>query len=112
MRPKIDADKIAKSLGAKRKGTTKPKGGYPGAAATAAEATARDIHRRLWLVCPDQDTYENGVRADLPDCASGCKHFHPLKGAAGMDWGVCMEPNSPRKGLLTFEHMGCDFWEK
>ncbi len=42
-----------------------------------------------------------------PDCSCGCKHFHPLAGARGCDWGICVNSNSPRAGLLTFEHMGC-----
>jgi len=27
------------------------------------------------------------------------------------DWGVCIAPRSPRSGLLTFEHHGCEFFE-
>ena len=39
-----------------------------------------------------------------PDCSCGCKHFVPLEGSLGYDWGVCANPNSPRVGLLTWEH--------
>lgn len=28
----------------------------------------------------------------------------------GYDW-VCIQPCSPRSGLLTFEHQGCEFFE-
>ncbi len=42
-----------------------------------------------------------------PDCSCGCKHFLPLEGKLGMDWGICANAQSPRAGLLTFEHMGC-----
>jgi len=28
-----------------------------------------------------------------------------------MDWGVCVNPASPRAGLLTFEHQGCEQFE-
>jgi hypothetical protein len=35
-----------------------------------------------------------------------------LDGTHGMDWGVCTEPQSPRAGLLTFEHMGCPHFEQ
>lgn len=39
-----------------------------------------------------------------PDCSCGCKYFVPLENNLGMDWGVCSKPDSPRSGLLTFEH--------
>jgi len=42
-----------------------------------------------------------------PDCSCGCKHFKPLAGKLGCDWGVCGNPESHRCGLLTFEHQGC-----
>lgn len=41
------------------------------------------------------------------DCLMGCRWYHPLKGAAGADWGVCCNPASHRCGRLTFEHQGC-----
>lgn len=45
-----------------------------------------------------------------PDCSCGCKHFLVLEGTLGMDWGICSKADSPRAGLLTFEHQagfGC-----
>ena len=71
-------------------------------------------HKRLWQVCRDQADYIAGRDTDnheKPDCSSGCRYFFPLEGKHGMDWGVCTEPRSPRAGLLTFEHMGCPFYE-
>lgn len=50
----------------------------------------------------DEDNY--------PDCSCGCRWFLPLDGELAYDWGVCSNPNSPRAGLLTFEHQagkGC-----
>jgi hypothetical protein len=42
------------------------------------------------------------------DCSAGCDHFLPLHEALGLDdWGVCVNPDSHRCGLLTFEHQGC-----
>lgn len=41
------------------------------------------------------------------DCSSGCRFFVPLDGKLGNDWGVCTNADSPRSGLLTFEHQGC-----
>lgn len=29
----------------------------------------------------------------------------------GYDWGVCINPRSPRSSLLTFEHEGCGLSE-
>ena len=46
-----------------------------------------------------------------PDCSCGCRHFIPLAGALGQDWGVCANPASPRCALLTFEHQGCRHFE-
>jgi len=42
-----------------------------------------------------------------PDCSFGCKHFRDIlqyDGNVDGDWGVCWNKNSPRFGLLTFEH--------
>lgn len=71
-------------------------------------------HEKLRLVCIKDPNFEAGKNStDLygHDCSCGCKHYHPLEGKEGMDWGVCTEPRSPRAGLLTFEHMGCQFFE-
>ena len=45
------------------------------------------------------------------DCSCGCRWYLPVKGQLGMDWGVCTNPASPRKSLLTFEHQGCPAFE-
>ena len=45
------------------------------------------------------------------DCSGGCTWYHTLIGAARRDWGVCANPSSPRSGLLTFEHQGCEQFE-
>ena len=72
-------------------------------------------HDELWAVCPDGAAWiaraQDPEMEWRPDCSCGCIHFHPLDGRAGMDWGVCTCPASPRAGLLTFEHMGCDQFE-
>ena len=44
-----------------------------------------------------------------PDCSCGCLHFRAL--ADHVDWGVCSNLQSPRAGLLTFEHQGCREFE-
>ena len=53
------------------------------------------------------------VEGFYPDCAS-CRQFRRLHNVSEMsfdsDWGVCSNPDSPRAGLLTWEHqagVGC-----
>jgi hypothetical protein len=66
-------------------------------------------HQQCWNVCRDKEEYESGV-AYYSDCSADCYWFHKLEGERGYDWGVCINPASPRAGLLTFEHMGCQFY--
>jgi len=47
-----------------------------------------------------------------PDCSCSCKYFIKLAVDLGDNWGVCTNRHSPRKGLLTFEHQGCRFFEE
>jgi hypothetical protein len=47
-----------------------------------------------------------------PDCSCNCRFFRRLAGGAGLDWGVCVNPRSPRAGLLTFERFGCPHIEQ
>ena len=75
-------------------------------------------HDLLWTVCrklpTDFEPYGERDRdtADpCGDCSCGCRHFVPLKGDLGFDWGVCANSASPRAGLLTFEHQGCPQFE-
>ena len=72
------------------------------------------LHEHLHSICrhlpSDFQPYGDRER-DSPDCSSGCKHFLKLPGNLGMDWGVCINPASPRAGLLTFEHQGCEQFE-
>lgn len=47
---------------------------------------------------------------DYPDCSCGCQFFIGLEDPLGADWGICSNSQSPRAGLLTFEHQagkGC-----
>lgn len=41
------------------------------------------------------------------DCSCGCRWAKKLDGSLGNDWVVCINPDSHRCGLLTFEHQGC-----
>lgn len=72
------------------------------------------LHDGLHLVCicRPTDFAPYGIRLrNSGDCSCGCRHFVPLEGKEGADWGVCANARSPRAGLLTFEHQGCEFFE-
>lgn len=43
-----------------------------------------------------------------PDCSCGCQYYLELPGELAADWGVCTNQESPRAGLLTFEHQAGD----
>lgn len=71
------------------------------------------LHDLLHLVCMHRPTdfAPYGIRQrEAADCSCGCKHYVTLAGDLGADWGVCANPRSPRAGLLTFEHQGCEFF--
>jgi hypothetical protein len=42
----------------------------------------------------------------------GCRWYVKLQGSLGHDWGVCTNAQSHRCGLLTFEHQGCQQFER
>jgi len=72
------------------------------------------LHERLHVVCrhlpTDFEPYGRRLRT-AADCSCGCQNFVKLPEPLGFDWGVCINPRSPRSGLLTFEHQGCEFFE-
>ena len=74
----------------------------------------RGIKSALVVLPSDFEPYGNRSRtADYgPDCSCDCKHFVKLEQPFGNDYGVCINRHSPRKGLLTFEHQGCRFFEE
>ena len=72
-------------------------------------------HQELWNVCRGTEEYlsrgEDEILFRRGDCYA-CKFYHKLDGPAGMDWGVCTCLESPRAGLLTFEHMVCECFSR
>jgi hypothetical protein len=75
--------------------------------ALMAEATSE----QLWdVVVPDPDFREGQHQPPWLQCFS-CAYYHELHGEHGADWGVCFNPQSPRKGLLSWEHFGCAEWK-
>lgn len=78
------------------------------------ETIGHATHKHLCKIAQWPDWWdEGGCAADIygTDCSWGCIFFHPLEGRLGSDWGVCHNPESPRCGLLTFEHMGCEHFK-
>ena len=65
-------------------------------------------HSLLKKCCQDWSAYMHGLMGvehyDV-DCSCGCDYFLNLQDSG--DWGVCCNPESPRAGLLTWEHQGC-----
>lgn len=75
-----------------------------------------NLFKCLKILPSDYQEYGGEVKrwadpeSDYPDCSRGCRHFIPLEGSLGNDWGVCSRVGSPRAGLLTWEHQagfGC-----
>lgn len=78
-----------------------PSGNFPNHPMTTSE--------QCWKVARATEEYDSGIHY-MNDCSCGCYFFHPLLGDLHRDWGVCTNPQSPRAGLLTFEHIGCAFY--
>lgn len=81
------------------------------------ELSHAQMHEHLMSIVKklpsDFEPYGNRSRDEEwgSDCSCGCKYFIPLEAPLSMDWGVCANQNSPRVGLLTFEHFGCKAYE-
>jgi hypothetical protein len=68
--------------------------------------THHDMHQ---LLC-DRSLSERWNDPDLGQCgaqALHCPYYVPLEGRLGADWGIIVNPESSRFGLLTFEHDDC-----
>ena len=56
----------------------------------------------------DDSLSEDYLATDwIPSQALQCPYYVPLSGRLGADWGVIVNPESRRFGLLTFEHDDC-----
>ena len=75
-------------------------------APTVDLSTLSGEQRALWTAC--KKTEDDNQK---PACGDDCAKYIPLQGKAGTDWGVCVEPQSPRVGLLTFKDSGCPSYE-
>jgi hypothetical protein len=69
-----------------------------------------ELFKVLRVLPTDYSSYGGKVErwadetVDYPDCSRGCRFFVPLEKPLGYDWGVCSKLESPRAGLLTWEH--------
>lgn len=69
--------------------------------------TAERIHHQLRRVA----ALERRGATIVAGCSCGCLYFLRLSPENLGDWGVCGNPQSPRKGMLTWEHQGCPQFE-
>jgi len=69
--------------------------------------TPEQIHELLCKKLLSKE-YKQGVyHEDTRKQACFCPYYVPLQGALGYDWGVIVNPTSPKFGQLVFEHDGC-----
>ncbi|MGO9268889.1 MAG: hypothetical protein ACLQOO_01275 [Terriglobia bacterium] len=74
---------------------------------------------QLWQVCrklptdfePYGERKWGGKLRDKRDCGT-CRWFQPLLRPGQLVWGTCVNPDSPRAGLLTFWEQGCEQFEE
>jgi hypothetical protein len=68
---------------------------------------SRAVHDR-WLVGLNRGTEDSDWCHQ--QCGS-CRHWIPLSGRAGLDWGACTHGQSDFDGQVRFEHDGCPHHE-
>lgn len=68
--------------------------------------THTDLH---WLLIerPGAMSARWSVDDQIGSQALVCPYYVPLEGKLGSDWGVIVNPESKRFGMLTFEHDDC-----
>lgn len=71
----------------------------------------KNWHEELKFIVHKRSTDKEFDSRTIFDCSCDCKYFLTLSGDLQYDWGVCGNRVSPRAGLLTFEHMGCPYFE-
>lgn len=63
-----------------------------------------DMHERL---CDTALSEQFHAVDEIGAQALFCPYYVPLEGKLGADWGVIVNPESSRFGMLTFEHDDC-----
>jgi hypothetical protein len=87
----------------------------PNPADESSSTSGSQSHETLWRILKklptDFEPYGKRQRNGNLDCSCNCRWYYTLAGRLGQDWGVCANVQSPRAGLLTFEHQGCPQYE-
>ena len=84
----------------------------PNSTGRAQSIGPRDLLARVCRRIPsDFKPYGNRERNGEDDCSCSCRHYARFRGDIGQDWGVCLNAEGPRAGLITFEHQGCTHFE-
>lgn len=72
---------------------------------------ARDIHER-WRADKHRDQDDPEYRdAWYAEQCGACRHWVPLVGPLGADYGACTSARSPCQRRVMFEHDGCVAFE-
>ena len=67
-------------------------------------------HHEMHVLLCEQQLSDTWRQTDDPSewpQALHCPYYVPLEGQLGADWGIVLNPESTRFGLLTFEHDWC-----
>lgn len=69
---------------------------------------AAAIHQR-WMLRRNRRQEDPGyVESWWAEQCGACRHWIPLSGALGRDYGACANSESDFDGTVRFEHDGCD----
>lgn len=107
MKPHLDMDKIAKGLGAERKGPVAAKGGYFGAMQLAAEVQARFRHPAKGGRATDPSWTEQRLVRFAPDTL---KHLEAI--AKGVQRRVHHKVGTLQVAAVVLEHAAKEVSEK
>jgi hypothetical protein len=83
----------------------------PNEHASRAPGGLNAIHER-WITRLNRSTDDPEYREEWygTQCG-GCRHWFPIAGRLGTDYGVCANMKSQFDGTARFEHDGCDGFE-
>ena len=66
--------------------------------------TTDQIHKALSEKYFSREYKDSGI---VKQPALLCPYYIPLSGTLGLDWGIIVNPSSPKFGQLVFEHDSC-----
>jgi hypothetical protein len=71
-----------------------------------------EIHER-WRKKKNRDQDSASYRDEwYAEQCGACRHWLPLAGEMGNDYGACTNARSPFDKQAMFEHDGCEYFEK